>query len=343
MFLNLMGRAAPSPDNCQATSLFMINDDGIWLIKRPTPDEYFTFAQQLQLPDHWQKWGEDHWIAVAKKMKVPVHAGRISFPAEFPYFVGWNKQLSNPNGSTLFLPVLDCTRQCINILLGLLSEPKGQRPLFVDDWQPFRPKSLRDWGAWFAQFLGIIDKIPYQPIGGVDRAQGGFVNKDIPIPLGFAGTFAMESEIYFTLQNLMLLGEAIGLGVWGHSSFFPPQIFHRKPEMKWFGLGFRHEPPRRPKTYPFACGFPKPMFEAPVPAWWDNPVGIDGIIHGLCPPYVSNMDEAVDTLLKEKKENVYTNAKLFSHPYKQIEFAQSFGLFGLGRSLGSAGGEHQCE
>ena len=134
----------------------------------------------------------------------------------------------------------------------------------------------------------------------------------------------MESEIYFTLQNLMLLGEAMGLGVWGHSSLFPPQIFHRKPEKKWFGLGFRHEPPRRPKTYPFACGFPKPMFEAPVPAWWDNPVGIDGIIHGLCPPYVSNMDEAVDTLLEEKKEDVYTNAKLFSEPYKQKEFAQSF-------------------
>ena len=34
-FLHVTGRAAPSADNCQATSLFMINDEAIWLIERP--------------------------------------------------------------------------------------------------------------------------------------------------------------------------------------------------------------------------------------------------------------------------------------------------------------------
>src|SRR4051795_11080029 len=35
MFLEVAGRAASSADNAQATSFFMINDEGIWLIKRP--------------------------------------------------------------------------------------------------------------------------------------------------------------------------------------------------------------------------------------------------------------------------------------------------------------------
>ena len=35
MFYNILGRSGPSADNCQATSLFMINDEGIWLLKRP--------------------------------------------------------------------------------------------------------------------------------------------------------------------------------------------------------------------------------------------------------------------------------------------------------------------
>src|SRR3954447_18813930 len=35
MFLEVAGRAASSADNAQATSFFMINDEGVWLIKRP--------------------------------------------------------------------------------------------------------------------------------------------------------------------------------------------------------------------------------------------------------------------------------------------------------------------
>src|SRR5262245_40200997 len=35
MFLEVAGRAASSADNAQATSLFMINDEGVWLITRP--------------------------------------------------------------------------------------------------------------------------------------------------------------------------------------------------------------------------------------------------------------------------------------------------------------------
>jgi hypothetical protein len=35
-FLNVLARTGSSADNCQATHFFMINDDGIFLLKHPT-------------------------------------------------------------------------------------------------------------------------------------------------------------------------------------------------------------------------------------------------------------------------------------------------------------------
>ena len=51
MFWNIFARSGPSEDNCQATSLFMINDDGIWLLRRLRGK---TAAQVMDsLPRSW--------------------------------------------------------------------------------------------------------------------------------------------------------------------------------------------------------------------------------------------------------------------------------------------------
>ncbi len=72
-------------------------------------------------------------------------------------------------GTTILLPIVDLTRQFINVVISLLSEEDGQRPLFVDDWQRFRPRSLLDWGAWFGSLVGLVPNISYQIIGGAKR------------------------------------------------------------------------------------------------------------------------------------------------------------------------------
>ena len=312
MFTNVLARAGPSADNCQATFLFMVNDDGIWLIKRPRAHEAAALVDSV--PRSWLDWREDDWLRVAAAVKVKVHQGQIDFPRKFPFYIGWNKQLSNPQGSTIFIPVVDCTRQYINILLGVLSEPEGQRPLFVDDWRRFRPKSWKDLKAWIGQYLGLGPPIPYQPVGGIDRATDGFVNPDIIIPLGAAHLFDIDNELFFLLQNLMLLGQAMGLGVWGHASIWPAQILQRVPENGWYGLGFRHVVPARPVT------------SAPLPASQHNPVGIDGILEGLCPPYVKAMDEAVDIVLAEKygPNGIFTDPALFARAYRNPKDAETY-------------------
>ena len=313
-FLNVIARSGSSPDNAQATSFFMINDDGIWLLKTLKGRE--ALALLSQLPPNWEEWSDQDWLSAAQAVKVKLWDQRLEFPRQFPYYLGWNKQTSNRPGTTIFLPVVDCTRACINIMLILLSEPEGQRPLFVDDWQRFHPADLLEAAAWAAVQLGLVDKkIPYQPIGGLDRARGGFVNPDISLPLGLASTMRVDFEAFFLLQNLMLVGQAMGLGGWVHASVAPPYVLQRDPAKGWSGLGFRmHTPEKEWDEWP------------PVPATQPNPVGIDGVLQGLCPPYVASMEDAVDQVLSEKytTQGPYADLEVFKRSYNSQRNAEDY-------------------
>jgi hypothetical protein len=312
-FINTLARAGASPDNSQPTHFFMSNDTGTFLIKRL--EGRAGLDTMKDLPPRWADWTEGDWLGVATAVKHKLFDRRIEFPREFPFFVGWNKQLSNWPGSTMFLPVVDCTRMCINGMLNLLAEPDGQRPLFIDEWQKFRPRTLLDWAAWAGGLLGITEKIPYQPIGGVKRARGGFVNPKIVIPLGYARCMFADQENFFLQQNLMLVAEAMGLGSWIHASPQSPYAFQRDAEKGHYGLGFRfHEPERKWRRWP------------PVPASQPNPVGLDGVLEGLCPPYVDSMDDAVDRLLEQKFGNLgaYGDTEIFSRSYRDARSADQY-------------------
>jgi hypothetical protein len=311
--VNILSRSASSPDNCQATSFFMLNEEGTWLIKQPKGDEAAALLRNL--PPRWEDWREEDWISTAKAVKVRIFERRLDFPRQWPYYLGWNKQLSNLQGTTIFLPLVDCTRQMINVLLIVLSEPDGQRPLFIDDWQKFRPKTFVDVVAWLGSLVGLVPDIAYQPIGGIRRVRSGFVNPEHIAPLGLASTMRTDYEALFLLQNLMLVSQALGLGGWIHAAVPAPYIFQRDPEKQLFGLGFRvAETKKRWRRSP------------PLPSTQPNPVGADGILEGLCPPYVKSMNEAVDRVIEEKfgKQGVYQPEGLFSRPYRHAGSASEF-------------------
>jgi hypothetical protein len=228
----------------------------------------------------------------------------------------WNKQLSNRPGTTILMPIVDTTRSFISVILNLLSEPDGERALFLDDWQPFVPKDPLELGAWLAAGLGLLpDKIPYQPIGGIEWARNGFLNPKIRIPLGVGHTFRVDYEALFLLQNLMLMGQALGLGAWVHASIFPPYIYERDPDKGLFGLGFRmHNPDKDWHRWP------------PIPAPLPNPVGIDGVLQAMCPPYITSMDEAVDSVLEEKygHQGTYRDVAQFARVYRKVADAEKY-------------------
>ena len=88
-----------------------------------------------------------------------------------------------------------------------------------------------------------------------------------------------------------------------------PHVWHRDPADGILGLGFREYSAKtfdsRWKRWP------------PVPASQPAYVGIDGVLEGLCPPYVTDMDAAVDQVLEEKfgPDGTYTNADVFAQSY----------------------------
>ena len=312
-FLNIMARTGSSADNAQATHFFMINDDGIFLLRAPRGQEALDLLKDL--PPKWGDRTEADWIEAAGKCIIRISDRRLDFPREWPYYLGWNNQASNAPGTTLFFPVVDCTWQYINAIIILLTEPGGMRPLFLDDWRSFHPKGFVEWFAKIGGGLGITPKIPYHPIGGLKWLRNGFASKDNPAPLGFGHALRTDYEAFFYFQNLMLVGQGMGLGGWIHGSVFPPYIWQQDDAKGWHGLGFRLEEPKKHRKWP------------PVPASQANPVGIDGILEGLTPPYVSSMDEAVDRVVESKYSSsgpAYGNEKVFASSYRNIDDARAF-------------------
>ena len=92
-FLNIVARTGSSADNCQATSFFMINDEGIWLLKFPRGRDALQLLKDL--PPNRADWTEQTWIHAADQVKVRISDRRMDFPRDYPYYLGWNKQLSN--------------------------------------------------------------------------------------------------------------------------------------------------------------------------------------------------------------------------------------------------------
>jgi hypothetical protein len=274
--LNMIGRAAGSPDNAQATHFFLINDTGTYFLRRldpPSPGTPLTVADLLRQ---------------AELSKQKVVDGRLDFPRHFPYYLDSNRFLSNLPGSTILVPVVDMTRQYINALMYLLTEPDGYRPVILDDRNFYQPAGVRKW------------------------IRNGFLNKDLKLPLGILGPMRTQIEADLLLQNLMLVIQAMGLGGWIHACIAPPYLLgnpYQAKETK--GLGFRHVKPPFRLLDLLRWGTFFPSVRA-------NPVGLDGFIECMCPPYYENMSDAVDAVvaLKYGPKGVYTDAAYFRGIFK---------------------------
>jgi len=175
--------------------------------------------------------------------------------------------------------------------------------------------SLDDWD-WIVgiNLWGVIYGCHFFVPRMVKRARGGFVNPNIPIPLGLVRTFLSDHESFFLTQNLMLLGQAMGLGAWIHVSTPSAYLFDGQGGKVGTGLGFRmHTPEKKWRRWP------------PLPANQPNPVGIDGVLEGLCPPYVT-VDEAVDQILEQKygSKGAYGDTAIFNRAYQESRDGKTF-------------------
>src|ERR1017187_6203454 len=127
--MGIPARAASSADNAQATHFFLINDEGTWLLQQKRGREAVAWLREF--PPNREEWTEEHWIAAAAGVKRRIYPERMDFPRRWPYYFTWNKIISNRPGTSVFMPVVDTTRQMINVLFIMISEPDGQRPLAI--------------------------------------------------------------------------------------------------------------------------------------------------------------------------------------------------------------------
>ena len=279
--LAISGRSASSADNAQSTHFFMINDSGTYLLKTPSDG----------IPPRLSSDGLDTQALIdyAERCKVKVLDKRLDFPRQFPYYFGRNRYVSNVPGSTLLIPVVDMTRQYINQFMYLLCQDDGHRPVFIDDWNFYRLAGVKKW------------------------VKNGFLNPEHKVPIGLANTFRIHVESDLLVQNLLLLIQAMGLGGWVHAAFSGPYLLG-SPDFSAEsgpGLGFRYLTPNK-----FWRKLLKPI--TPLPAWQPNPVGLDGLLEGFCPPYYPDMPAAVDALLRRKygPSGVYRDQATFDQIFK---------------------------
>jgi hypothetical protein len=274
--LSFAGRAAGSTDNSQPTSFFLINDSGTYFLRKLKPGEVDLAAPPTP----------EEMIRRAQIAKVRVLAERLEFPRKFPYYLDSNRFLSNVPGTTVFLPVVDMTRQYINALMYILTEPDGSRPLILDDRNFYLPAGVHKW------------------------KRNGFLNKDLKISLGALGSMRTQIEADLLLQNLMLCLQAIGLGGWIHAAIGPPYLLgHPYFAKETKGLAFRHVVPGWGLLELFRWGSFLPILRA-------NPVGLDGLMESYCPPYYKDMSAAVDAVVAEKRA-LYDDRAFFNRIFKE--------------------------
>jgi len=266
-------RTAGSADNGQMTHFFMMNDSGVYYL-----DHSRGGKAPLELT-------AESLLANADAVKVKLAERRLEFPRRYPFYLDSNRFLSNVPGSTLFIPVVDSTGNLINLLLYGLQFPPGQRPLWVDELNGFRPLAPRRW------------------------LDNGFLSDNLRVNLNAAQRFRIDVEVHLLLQNLSLTAQALGLGGWIHAS---PNGRHLLGHPGYTtaenrGLGFRWTIPDR-----------SPLPNANLQAL-GHAVGLDGVIQGFCPPYYPTMSDAVDAWLKVKfdpETGVYRDRRVLGSIFK---------------------------
>ena len=263
---HFVSRTVASGDAMHYVILFVLNDDGVWMLRRP--QEY----PRGEIADLAASARRHEFVQLYERSRVRVADRRLDVPREAPFVPPFNKFSANVPGCTYFLPVNEFTAIYINVLLSALNEELAF--FVVDERNHFRPAGL-------AQFA---------------RSRGGYLYDDPAAgraaTVGFLETWLCEFaaiEQGGMLQNLALMTQALGLGGFPHFAAHP---------FIWFEtLGFRIE------SIPFSRTIGAGLLMRGLLRLLNKDISVptalglerDGEVRikPYCPPYYRNMEEAV--------------------------------------------------
>jgi hypothetical protein len=273
IMVNQLARTIPSADGVNSTTLFLLNDDGAFQIRRP--QHYPKDA----VPELVEKARRRAFTELYEGARIRIADRRPEVPREPPYTPAFNIWSANIPGSTYCVLISETTTLALTVLFLALSEEMG---FFVyDERNGFKPAGLKPFA----------------------RSKGGHLRDD-PNELRFGTVGNFESYIMelmgveqgLMIQNIQLAAEALGLGSFPHYGAQP---------WSWFeALGFRME--QWPLSKLMAAGPAKAKLMSMVKKnpTMPVPVGIevDGepTIKPYSPPYYESMEAAVHAFVDAK-------------------------------------------
>ena len=137
ILIHLAGRTVASGDAVHCGIVFVINDDGVWMLKRPQD------FPRLEIADLAQSAREHSFVELYEKSRVPVADQRLDIPRRLPFVPAFNKWSSNLPGTTFFLPVSELSAFYINIMLTAFGEEFSY--FLVDDHNGYKPSRSPTW------------------------------------------------------------------------------------------------------------------------------------------------------------------------------------------------------
>jgi hypothetical protein len=274
---HLVGRTIASADSAHTVALFVVNDEGAWMVKRPQDYERSEIAGLAKAGR------EGRFVELYERARVRIADTRIDVPRDTQVVMPFNKWAANVPGSTYFVPVIELSAFYINMMLMLFGDDLAC--FMIDERQHFQPAGVARFG----------------------RSKGGHLHDDPSkgryiLPVGYLEALLADLpavEQGMMLQNISLMVEALGLGGFAH--------FAAHPFMWLSTLGFRMEV--QPFTKTAGAGrFMRTLVrllnkEQPIP----TAVGLERngevLIKPFCPPYYRNMEEAVLAFVDYKYAN----------------------------------------
>src|SRR5438874_4150906 len=97
IIMHFAGRTVFSADAAHLVTVFVINDDGVWLLKRP--QDY----PRLEVPALVQAAREQRWLDLYEKSRVRIADRRLDVPREPPFVPPFNNRPANVRVTTYFL------------------------------------------------------------------------------------------------------------------------------------------------------------------------------------------------------------------------------------------------
>jgi hypothetical protein len=266
-------RTISSADGVNSASLFLLNDDGGFQIRRP---QAYPRDDLQGLADAARR-GE--FLDLYDRARIRLADRRPEILRQSPYVPPFNIWSTNIPGSTYFVLVSELTMLALTIIFLVLSEDMGF--FLFDERNGYRPAGLKRFA----------------------KSKGGHLHND-PNDLRIGTILEFESYILelaaveqgLMLQNLELATEALGLGGFPH---------YGAQKWQWFeALGFRmHDYSlvdlvRRGRipTALMKVARKNPVIPHPIGLEVDGEV----TIKPFCPPYYESMEEAVHAFVDSK-------------------------------------------